>query len=82
MVGFLAGNWGQCLGFVHHVIHGTHGKRRRSFRCVRRVPWLNSWQVTRDSPWVLLTTEYTETTEKEGSGFRVFGVFRGGILGW
>jgi hypothetical protein len=30
----------------------------------------------------LFTTEYTEHTEKEGSGFRVFGVFRGGILGW
>jgi hypothetical protein len=30
----------------------------------------------------VLTTEYTETTEKEGSGFRVFGVFGGWILGW
>jgi hypothetical protein len=28
-----------------------------------------------------LTTEYTEYTEKEGPGFRVFGVFRGWILG-
>jgi hypothetical protein len=25
----------------------------------------------------LFTTEYTEHTEKEGSHFRVFGVFRG-----
>jgi hypothetical protein len=29
-----------------------------------------------------LTTEHTENTEKEGSGFRVFDVFGGCILGW
>jgi len=79
VVGFLAGNWGQSLSFANH---GNHGKRRRSFPCVRRVLWLDSRLVTRDSPWVLLTTEYTETTEKEGARFRVFSVFRGWILGW
>ena len=70
-VNFLAGNQGQSLGLVNH------GERRLSFPYVRRVLWLDSWLVTGDSPRVFLTTEYTETTEKEGSRFRVFGVFCG-----
>ena len=81
VVEFSAGNWGQSLGFSNHGIHRNHGKRGLSFPCVRRVLWLNSRLVTGDSPWVFLTTEYTETTEKEGSHFRVFGVFGGWILG-
>ena len=57
VVGFLACNWGQSLGFVHHGIHGTHGKRRLWFPCVRRVPWLNSRLVTPDRLWVFETLE-------------------------
>jgi len=67
VVGFSAGNSGQSLGFANHGNHRNHGKRRHWFPCVRRVLWLNSRLVTGDSPWVLLTTEYTEHTEKEGA---------------
>ena len=66
----------------NHGIHGKHGKRRLWFPCVRRVPWLDSWQVTEDRPWVFVFRDHYGVYVRSNRVATILAVFSSRTVEW